>query len=73
MQMKKRASIFQNGQNQKEIDEAIIKRMEPLHRIISELRQYKAKNKMAQNAQIPSITISLEEGLSPDLLDEIRK
>lgn len=46
--------------------------MEMFNAIVSEVRQYKAKNKMAQNAEIEKISIILPEQLSNELLEELK-
>jgi valyl-tRNA synthetase len=51
----------------KQIDDVSFTLMEPFHQVISEIRQYKAKNKLAQNAEMPKLVLSLPEPL-PDVL-----
>ena len=55
-----------------EIDADAIARLVPFNRIISEMRQHKARNKLAQNAELGKAIISLPEALSPELIEELK-
>ena len=52
---------------------AEVAKVEVLNNIVSQLRQYKAKNKLAQNAEIEAIRLSLPEELDGELVDELSK
>lgn len=56
----------------KEIDASSISSLEQFHKLISEIRQMKAKNKLAQNAEIAKISISLPEPLPELLVAELK-
>jgi valyl-tRNA synthetase len=49
------------------------KELEVFNKIIAELRQYKASNKMAQNAELMKIRISLQKKLSAELESELKQ
>jgi valyl-tRNA synthetase len=55
-----------------EADEAAVAKLEQFHKIISEIRQYKAKNKLAQNAELERIVITLPDKLDPLLISELK-
>jgi valyl-tRNA synthetase len=42
-----------------------------LNKVVSELRQHKAKNRMAQNAELAKVRLSLPEDMEPELLSEL--
>lgn len=44
-----------------------------LNSIVSELRQHKARNRLAQNAELAKVRISLPDGLDAELLPELQK
>jgi hypothetical protein len=46
--------------------------MEGFNRIVAELRQHKARNKMAQNAELEKVRLSLPENLLPELCSELK-
>lgn len=56
----------------KEIDDAAIAALEPLHRIISEIRQYKAKSRLSQAAELEKIIITSPEPLPEIIIDQIK-
>jgi valyl-tRNA synthetase len=53
-------------------DAGAIAAMEKFNMVVVELRQHKAKNKMAQNAELGKVRLSLPEPLSPELESELR-
>lgn len=53
-------------------DDSMLSVMETFNKIIVEIRQHKAKNKMAQNAELPSIRLSLETPLNAELTEELK-
>ncbi len=55
-----------------EIDESAIQVLTSFHAVISEIRQYKAKNKLAQNAEMAKVTITLPEPLAKELIPELK-
>jgi valyl-tRNA synthetase len=48
-------------------------RVTVLNNIVSELRQHKAKNRLAQNAELSKVRLSLPEGMDAELLSELKK
>ena len=48
------------------VDEKAIASMQIFNNIISEIRQYKAGNKMAQNAELEKIKINLPDKFLPE-------
>jgi valyl-tRNA synthetase len=54
------------------IDEKSMAALEPFHKIIGEIRQYKAKNRIAQNAEIAKVSIALPEPLDKELVGELK-
>ena len=57
---------------EKEVEEKSIAIMEKFNRIVAELRQHKARNKMAQNAELEKVRLSLPENLVPELCSELK-
>lgn len=53
-------------------DEASVAKLEQFHNVISEIRQYKAKNKLAQNAELEKIVVTLPEPIDPLLVPELK-
>ncbi|MBS3067293.1 valine--tRNA ligase [Candidatus Micrarchaeota archaeon] len=56
----------------KEIDEKSVETMGPFNQVIGEVRQYKSKNKMPQNAELTKIKLSLDTLLSYELVNELK-
>lgn len=56
-----------------EITEDAIQIMEIFNKIVTEIRQQKAKNKLAQNAEIEKIRLSLTKPLGPELEGELKQ
>ncbi len=54
------------------VDIDAISALEKFNRVVAELRQYKARNKMAQNAELAKVRLSLPEPLSPELESELK-
>ena len=54
------------------IDSGAIAEMESFNRIVAELRQHKARGKMAQNAELAKVRLSLPESLAPELESELK-
>jgi valyl-tRNA synthetase len=54
------------------VDEDAIAALEGFNRVVTELRQHKAKSKMAQNAELANVRLSLPEPLSPELESELK-
>ncbi|MBU0532797.1 valine--tRNA ligase [Candidatus Micrarchaeota archaeon] len=54
-------------------EEQEVKEVETLKEIVSQLRQYKSNNKMAQNAELEKIRLSLPQEMSKELLDELKE
>lgn len=44
-----------------------------LNSVISELRQHKARNRLAQNAELAKVRLSLPDGMDAELLQELQK
>ncbi|MDD5340295.1 MAG: valine--tRNA ligase [Candidatus ainarchaeum sp.] len=44
-----------------------------LNAIVSELRQHKARNRLAQNAELAKVRLSLPQGMDAELLSELQK
>jgi valyl-tRNA synthetase len=55
-----------------ESDEEAIEKVSKLNRIVSEIRQAKARNQLAQNAELEKVRLSLEQELSPELEEELK-
>jgi len=56
-----------------ERDASAVASLEQFNRIISELRQHKARNRMAQNAELSKVRLSLPEPLIPELENELKQ
>lgn len=58
-----------------EIDSENIAMVDELAKIVSELRQYKASNRMAQNAELEKVLVTVEDSkkLDDELIDELKK
>ncbi|MDO8553212.1 MAG: class I tRNA ligase family protein, partial [Candidatus Micrarchaeota archaeon] len=54
------------------IDDNAIATMEIFNAIVSEIRQYKAKNKLAQNAEIEKVKITSPHEISSELIGELK-
>ncbi|MBN1169845.1 valine--tRNA ligase [Candidatus Micrarchaeota archaeon] len=50
-----------------------VEKVAELNIIVSQLRQYKSNNKMAQNAQLEKVTITTPEKIDPELLNELSR
>ncbi|MBI5228227.1 valine--tRNA ligase [Candidatus Micrarchaeota archaeon] len=50
-----------------------VTKVEVLVQIVSELRQHKSKNRMAQNAELGKVRLSLPEEIDPLLIEELKK
>lgn len=50
-----------------------VEKVETLNEIVKEIRQHKARNKMAQNAEIEKIRLTLPSGLDPVLQEELKQ
>jgi valyl-tRNA synthetase len=55
-----------------DINTESIEKMEPFNRIVSEIRQQKARNKLPQNAELEKVRIALPKTLSPELESELK-
>ncbi|MCI0503562.1 valine--tRNA ligase [Candidatus Micrarchaeota archaeon] len=44
-----------------------------LNEIVSQLRQHKSRNKLPQNAELAKVRLSLQDGLDPELIEELKK
>ncbi len=56
----------------KEVDSDAIKQAAPLHWVVGEIRQYKSKNKMPQNAPLNSVAITSTEPIAHELVEELK-
>ncbi len=54
------------------VDRKSIESVEVLRKIVKELRQYKAANRMPQNAELQKIILTLDDGLSEELQNELK-
>jgi valyl-tRNA synthetase len=50
-----------------------VEKVAVLNEIVSQLRQYKARNKMPQNAELETVRLSLPHGMDAELLEELSK
>ncbi len=50
-----------------------VKKVEVLNQIVTQLRQYKSNNKMAQNAELEKVTITTSEKMDEELVSELAK
>ena len=55
------------------VDEKSIGAVKELNKVVSEIRQYKASNRMPQNAELPKVIVSSEKELDEELKDELKK
>jgi len=55
-----------------EINEEALETMQNFNKIISEIRQHKAKNQMAQNAELSTVKLTLEQPLGEELVSEMK-
>ena len=56
-----------------ELKEEEKKKMHAFNKLVSEIRQYKATNRLAQNAVIESMELTSEEELGKELLSELKR
>ena len=56
-----------------EADEGAINEMVQFNRIIADIRQQKARNKLPQNAGLEKVRLSLPEKLSEELVAELKE
>jgi len=55
------------------VDEGVIEEVELLCKIVAEIRQYKASNRMPQNAELGKVILTLDRELNKELQEELRR